>query len=61
MSYPTRIYYTEADKALMWDRSQKGKSLTWDRSKELADHRRFSLATDINVYSRDPQQPWQRG
>jgi transposase len=27
MKYPTRIYYTETDKALMWDRSQKGKSL----------------------------------
>jgi len=28
MKYPTRIYYTEADKALMWDRWQKGESLT---------------------------------
>lgn len=37
------------------------KSLTWDRGKEMADHRRFSLATDIKVYFCDPQQPWQRG
>ncbi|MDH3750115.1 MAG: IS30 family transposase [Gammaproteobacteria bacterium] len=37
------------------------KSLTWDRGKELADHKRFSLATDIDVYFCDPQQPWQRG
>jgi len=37
------------------------KSLTWDRGKEMADHKRFSLATDINVYFCDPQQPWQRG
>jgi IS30 family transposase len=37
------------------------KSLTWDRGKELADHKRFSLATDIAVYFCDPQQPWQRG
>ena len=37
------------------------KSLTWDRGKELSDHRRFSLATNIDVYFCDPQSPWQRG
>ena len=37
------------------------KSLTWDRGKELSDHKRFSLATDIDVYFCDPQSPWQRG
>src|SRR5210317_2155151 len=37
------------------------KSLTWDRGKELADHKRFSLATDVKVYFCDPQSPWQRG
>ncbi len=37
------------------------KSLTWNRGKEMADHKRFSLDTDIKVYVCDPQSPWQRG
>jgi len=37
------------------------KSLTWDRGKEMADHQRFKLATNIDVYFCDPQSPWQRG
>jgi IS30 family transposase len=37
------------------------KSLTLDRGKEMADHTRFTVATDIKVYFCDPQSPWQRG
>lgn len=37
------------------------KSLTWDRCKEMADHKRFTLVTDIQVFFCDPHNPWQRG
>ena len=37
------------------------KSLTWNRGLEMAEHKRFTLATDITVYFCDPKSPWQRG
>lgn len=37
------------------------RSLTWDRGTEMAQHRAFSVATNVKVYFCDPQSPWQRG
>jgi len=41
--------------------SELYKSLTWDRGTEMADHKRFTLHTNVDVYFCDPSSPWQRG
>ena len=41
--------------------SELRQSLTWDRGMEMAQHKRFTLATKVKVYFCDPQSPWQRG
>jgi IS30 family transposase len=40
---------------------QLKKSLTWDRGMEMAQHKLFTIDTDIKVYFCDPKSPWQKG
>lgn len=40
---------------------QLRRPVTWDRGKEMADHKNFTIATNVQVYFCDLRGPWQRG
>lgn len=57
----TEIVVTSLIKQAKKLHSELHKSLTWDRGTKVKDHQRFTMATDVDVYFRDPRSPRQRG
>jgi IS30 family transposase len=41
--------------------SKLRRTITWDRGMEMAYHKKFTVATNVQLYFCDPQSPWQRG
>jgi IS30 family transposase len=57
----TTTVVTELAKHIRKLPAELRRSLTWDQGKEMHAHKRFTLATKVQVYFCDPRSPWQRG
>jgi len=55
---PVRLALSQSIETLP---EQLRRSLTWDRGTEMAEHKRFSVESGVDVYFCDPHSPWQRG